>query len=250
MTQSKLDQNREVGLKRLTLKDISPWNQYYINTYFIFRDVQYAAERYASGHLLDVGCGNKPYLEIFDNRVASYVGCDVIQSNENVVDRICPANDLSFDNETFETVFSTQVMEHVADFHGMVAECFRVLKNNGYGIFTIPFCWELHEEPYDFFRFTKYGLKELFKKYNFEIVEIKSNGGKWAALFQTAINIFFSTRKYKTFRSRIIKLIFIHFRFLYVYNRFAVWLDKKYFDDKLTLNYLVVVRKNALSKTQ
>ncbi|HEU0063959.1 MAG TPA: methyltransferase domain-containing protein, partial [Flavisolibacter sp.] len=189
------------------------------------------------------GCGNKPYLTFFQGLVTEYTGCDIIQSSKNVVDFLCPATELCFGDNTFDTVFSTQVMEHVADHNAMIKEAYRVLKPGGTIILTVPFCWELHEEPYDFYRFSKYGLKDLFEKHGFKVPLIKSNGGKWAAIFQLWINVLFSTRKYVTIRSRFIKLIFVRLRLIILYNRFAVWLDKKYFDDIITLNYIVIAKK-------
>lgn len=233
---------REKGVARLTYESISIMNQHYIGTYFLKEDIERSVS-FAKGKLLDVGCGNKPYLRLFQKQVSEYVGCDIIQSSDNVVDYLCPANELCFDDESFDTIFSTQVIEHVEDHNGMVKESFRVLKKGGYAIFTGPFAWELHEEPYDFFRFSKHGLKYLFEKHGFEIIEIKSNGGKWAAIFQLFLNVLYSTRPYKTFRSRIIKWIFIRFRFVVLYNKFSIWLDKRHFDDGLTLNYIVIAKK-------
>ena len=234
---------REEGIKRLTHGDLSAKDQYYIATYFIKNDILNIATKYAKGKLLDIGCGNKPYEVYFKKVTDEYVGCDIVQSSENAVDYICPANQLSFPDASFDTVFSTQVLEHVADTKGMIREAYRVLNTGGYALFTIPFSWELHEEPYDFFRFSKYGLKAIFEEQGFEIINIKSNGGKWAAIFQLWLNVLFSVRKYKTFRSRIIKWFFIRFGFIILYNKFSIWLDKRYFDDVLTLNYLVIAKK-------
>jgi SAM-dependent methyltransferase len=235
---------RKKGLERLTTESmLSKSNQHYIVTYFIVNDVKESVREFARGRLLDIGCGNKPYENLIMPSVDNYIGCDVVQSSLNVVDVICPANQLSFESDSFDTVFSTQVIEHVADHQGMIRESFRVLKPGGHAIFTAPFCWELHEEPYDFFRFSKYGLKEIFEKNGFEIVTIKPNGGKWAAIMQLWLNVLYSTRKYKTIRSRIIKLLFVRLKFIVLYNKISIWLDKKYFDEGLTLNYLVVVKK-------
>jgi ubiquinone/menaquinone biosynthesis C-methylase UbiE len=161
-----------------------------------------------------------------------------------VVDYLCPANDLCFQDSEFDTVFSTQTLEHVADHRGMVAEAFRVLRPGGYAIFTVPFSWELHEEPYDFFRVSKYGLKYLFEGSGFEVIRIKANGGKWAAISQLFLNVLMSTRKYVTFRSRLIKLLFIRMRLIIPYNKISIWLDKRFFDDVFTLNYIIVARKH------
>jgi SAM-dependent methyltransferase len=234
---------REDGIRRLMHGDLSAKDPYYIATYFIKNDIQNIAIKFANGRLLDIGCGNKPYALYFKEVIDEYVGCDIVQSSENIVDYICPANQLCFDDASFNTVFSTQVLEHVADSKGMIKEAYRVLNKGGHVLFTVPFSWELHEEPYDFFRFSKYGLKALFEEQGFEIISIKSNGGKWAAISQLWLNVLFSTRKYKTFRSRIIKWVFIRFRFIVVYNRFSIWLDKRFFDDILTLNYLIIAKK-------
>lgn len=235
--------SRDEGLKRLTLQSLSVSNQHYIITSFIKNDIRDAAQQYATGQLLDIGCGNKPYEILFSEKVSRYTGCDIVQSSEQVVDDLCPANALVYDDRAFDTVFSTQVLEHVEDYEGMVQEAYRVLKNGGYGIFTAPFSWELHEEPYDFFRFSKYGLRAVFEKKGFEVVTIRSNGGKWAAISQLWLNVLFSTRKYNTIRSRFIKLLFVQLRLIVPYNKFSIWLDKRYFDDIFTLNYLIVVKK-------
>lgn len=234
---------RKENLRRLTLENIKSTNQHYIVTHFIKTDIENAVRTYAKGKVLDIGCGNKPYSIFFKNSTTDYIGCDIVQSSENCVDYLCPANQLCFDDNLFDTVFSTQVMEHVADYPGMVSEAFRILKKGGFAIFTAPFSWELHEEPYDFFRFSKYGLRYIFEKSGFEVLQIKSNGGKWASLFQLCLNVLFSTRKYNTIRSRLIKLIFIHFRFIIPYNKFAIWLDNHFFDDVFTLNYLIIAKK-------
>ena len=234
---------REEGLKRLSDFKLNPFDQHYIVNYFLFNDIKNTANEFAFGKTLDIGCGNKPYQKLFENKVSDYIGCDIIQSDQNLVDIICPATALFFSNEVFDTVFSTQVIEHVEDHRAMLAEASRVLKQNGIAIFTMPFSWALHEEPYDFFRFSKYGIKFLFEKYGFEIVLIKANGGKWAAITQLFLNTLFSSRKYRTWRSFMVKHFFMTLRFIWIYNKFSVWLDKRYADEELTLNYIVVARK-------
>ncbi|MFP5042847.1 class I SAM-dependent methyltransferase [Parasediminibacterium sp. JCM 36343] len=232
------------GIERVTENNIlSKKNQYYIGNYFLYHDILHMLKTYAKGVLIDIGCGNKPYASIIKGLTDSHIGCDIVQSSANNADFLCPADNLCFEEGQFDTVFCTQVLEHVADHRKVVSESFRVLKRGGHAIFSMPFSWELHEEPYDFFRFSKYGLIVLFEQAGFEIIEIKANGGKWAAVFQLFLNTLYSTRRYNTFRSRIIKLIFVHLKVEILYNNFAVWLDKKYTDDLFTLNYVVVAKK-------
>ncbi len=234
---------REANIQRLSGTQISKNAIDYIVLFYLINDLKQSISRYAKGNILDVGCGNKPYESLFNGSKESYSGCDVVQSSENKVDVICKATELAYESNTFDTVFSTQVMEHVDNSDLMMKECNRVLKPGGVMILSVPLCWELHEEPYDFFRFTKYGLQELCNRNNFEVLEIIPNGGKWAAIFQMNLNMVYSTFKNRTVFVKLLKGLFINLRFTAFINRIAIWVDKKYYDPLLTLNYVLVARK-------
>ena len=234
---------REAGIKRLSTTEISKNSVDFIVLHYLIRDLKLAINSFASGNLLDVGCGNKPYESLFENKLNSYVGCDVIQSSDNKVDVICKATQLDFQDQRFDTVFSTQVMEHVDNSDLMMGECNRVLKPGGFLILSVPFCWELHEEPYDFFRFTKYGLQELCTRNNFEVVEIMSNGGKWAAISQMNLNMIYGTFKNKSVFTKILKGLFINLGLTSLLNKLAIKFDNKFYDPLLTLNYVLIAKK-------
>jgi len=137
--------------------------------------------KYMRGDLLDIGCGDKPYLDIIRPNVKRYIGLehkDTPHKNPQI-DIYGDACSLPFKDCSFDTVVSFQVMEHISEPDTMIKEIFRVLKNGGYIISTTPFMWGLHEEPKDFYRYTKYGLKHLFEKNKFEIIELKANSGWW-----------------------------------------------------------------------
>ena len=72
--------------------------------------------------------------------------------------------DLPFGDRSFETVFSSQVLEHVPEPWRMVEDMARVLKPGGHLILTAPHIWGLHEVPHDYFRFTSYGLQHLARR--------------------------------------------------------------------------------------
>jgi ubiquinone/menaquinone biosynthesis C-methylase UbiE len=234
---------RQENLSRLSDINIKRNSRDFLVMHYLIRDLRMAISTYAKGKVLDIGCGNKPYEELFRENVETYTGCDVIQSDKQKVDVICQATELKFDSNFFDTVFSTQVIEHVDDPLKMLAEANRVLKKDGHLILSAPFSWELHEEPYDFFRYSKYGLMAMLEKTGFEVLTILPNGGKWSAIAQLNLNILYSTFKKRTIGRKILKALFTKARFTAVVNSIALWMDKKYFDDLLTLNYVVVAKK-------
>ena len=78
------------------------------------------------------------------------------------------------DNE-FDSILTTQVLEHVFTPEIFVAELNRVLKPGGKMLLTVPFVWDEHEEPFDFGRYSSFGLKALLERHNFIIIEQKKS---------------------------------------------------------------------------
>ncbi|WP_099464660.1 class I SAM-dependent methyltransferase [Parabacteroides provencensis] len=219
-------------MKKNKLSDVD-----YITSYFLHPILFKCFEKYAKGYLLDIGCGSKPYLCNLEKYVDTYYGCDFVQSKENNVDLVCDAIDIPLENESFDTIISTQVLEHVFDTKKCISESFRLLKPNGVYIISVPLVWPIHLAPYDFHRFTKYGIKNYLEEAGFRDIEIYSNGGKWAMIGQMInLGLFFPVPR-KPFLNIIKKW------FLYLSNKFFVFMDKKYFNDNYTLNYVVVCKK-------
>jgi len=125
------------------------------------------------GKLLDVGCGRKPYQNLF--KVDSYIGMDIELSGhsheQEDVDVFYDGTIFPFENETFDSILCNQVLEHVFNPDEFLSEIQRVLKKDGQFLLTVPFCWDEHEQPYDFARYSSFGLKHLFEKHGFEIIK-------------------------------------------------------------------------------
>ncbi len=235
---------RTENIARLSSTKASINHPYYIEYKFLFKDLEDAVKKYAKGDLLDIGCGNKPYSPFFDGLLDSYVGCDIVQSDKNLVDIISPATDIPLPDECKDTVFSTQVIEHVADHQGLLSEAFRILKPGGYAIISGPMAWEHHEEPYDFFRFTKYGFEHIFKKAGFTNIELIPNGGKWALVGQLFHNSLRSSYfGKKSFKAKLLSGFYFLFRIKWLINVFFVWLDNVDKDYSSTLNFVVIAQK-------
>ena len=233
---------RTKNLQRLAGTNINKLDVHYLH-YKSFHLVLFAAiTKFAKGKLLDIGCGNKPYEKVLNKTIIEYTGCDIVQSSLNKVDILCAATDIPLESDTFDTVLSTQTIEHVENPNGLVTEAFRLLKPNGFFIISGPLYWHLHEEPYDFFRFTKYGFKYILGKAGFEIVEINPNGGMWATTGQSIIHSFLNSKS-NHFFIRSSRSLFYRLRLYRLINSFFCWLDKADYNPINTMNYVVIGKK-------
>ena len=125
-----------------------------------------------NSHWLDVGCGLKPFESSFSH-AASYMGIDVEVSGRDgglkKPDKFFDGVHIPYEDEIFDGVLCTQVLEHVNELDLLLAECNRVLKVGGALVVTVPFVYREHEIPYDFRRFTSYGLMMNLSQHGFKV---------------------------------------------------------------------------------
>lgn len=236
--------SRQVHLSRLeNAEKIDISHRDYLVYFSFHSDLYNAIQKYARGRLIDIGCGNKPYARWTEGKVSEYVGCDVVQSSSNKVDVLCEANNIPLENDSFDTVLSTQVIEHVEDHQGLVNEAYRLLNSEGYFILSGPMYWNLHEEPYDFFRFTSYGFKYILEKAGFEVCEIISNGGAWATLGQVINHTFSFRNPNANTVVKWIKYVFRKLKFQVLVNKIFSYLDHNDLNTINTMNYVVIAKK-------
>ena len=153
----------------------------FLNPFFFIRKGLYKNIKiYAKsldGLLLDFGCGRKPYKNLFN--VKQYIGVDIQQSGHShelsEVDVYYDGKTIPFDDHYFDSVFCSEVIEHVFEVDYILDEINRVLKKGGKILLTVPFVWNDHEVPYDYGRYSSYGIKYLLEKHGFEIIEISKS---------------------------------------------------------------------------
>jgi SAM-dependent methyltransferase len=140
-----------------------------------------AIKRYASGHLLDLGCGKVPYFGIYRNLISRSTCTDWLNPTERLshIDVVADlsASHLPFKENTFDTVLATDVLEHIARPEALVNEMGRVLRLGGFLILAVPFFYWIHEAPHDYYRFTEYALRRFCKGAGLTLIEIKQYGG-------------------------------------------------------------------------
>jgi hypothetical protein len=124
--------------------------------------------------VLEIGSRNRSGFMRRDkaHSAARYVGFDVL-SGENV-DVVGDAHNISklLDHNQFDMVFSISTFEHLAMPWKAAVEINRVMKVGGLLLVSTHQTWPLHEEPWDFWRFSDHSWDALFNSYTgFEVVE-------------------------------------------------------------------------------
>lgn len=135
---------------------------------------------HAKGSLLDLGCGNVPLFGVYSGNVNEITCVDWPNSYSKSphIDLECDLNDiLPLPNESFDTILITDVLEHIYNPHILWSEMSRILKPNGKILMGIPFLFNLHEEPYDYFRYSEFAIKMFCDKNSLQILSIVSIGG-------------------------------------------------------------------------
>jgi len=219
-------------MKRLRVRKLKFWSQDYLVYKYLWRDIELSIKQgkdflYDESKkikTLDVGCGNKPYRDLFDD--CEYTGMDYNDVGAEP-DIIGSAMEMPFQDESYDMVFSTQVIEHLTEPQQMVNECYRVLKPKGVLILTGPFYWPLHEIPDDFYRFSRYGFENLLNKAGFQEIQIIANGGTWAQIF---LSISLQIPRW-LFPLRPLS------------NAMGLMMDKLFYNENCPANYTVIAKK-------
>lgn len=143
---------------------------------FLFKESVLINRNLKNKRIMDFGCGNKPYKELFRGG-GEYIGVDVKESGHDSQDK---STDIFYDKVTiplksdyFDYVLATQCFEHIPNIYEILLEINRVMKKEGILLATVPMVWEDHELPFDYYRYTENGLKYLLEQSGYAIIRIK-----------------------------------------------------------------------------
>ncbi len=148
---------------------------------FIKKGLEQLGENFLT---LDAGAGDPE----FQVRVPGgrYVSVDLGVGDKNwnysKIDVIGNLEALPMLDDSFDCVICSQVLEHMSEPEQVLRELHRTLKPGGKILLSAPQEWYMHQIPYDFYRFTRYGLEHLFNKVGFQIESIESIGGYFRLL--------------------------------------------------------------------
>lgn len=132
--------------------------------------------------VLDAGAGEQPYRDFFHD--CTYESADFEQVDKRYAKStyLCDLVDIPVEDGRFDRIVFNQVLEHLPDASSVLSEFNRILKPGGKIICTCPLFYDEHEKPYDFYRYTQFGLRYLFEKFGFKIERIEWMEGYFGAV--------------------------------------------------------------------
>ena len=213
---------------------------------FIYKCSQESPE---GSYILDAGAGQCPYKGFFNKQ--KYIATDLsvgdINWDYSKLDVLSNLETLPFKNNVFHSIICINVLEHVKEPFNVISEFYRVLKPGGSLYVTVPQGWWLHQEPYDYFRYTNYGISYLLEKAHFFINDIKPTSGYFSYLANRIT--FLPKALFWTIKSKIIRILLLPFEII-SYLLFVLLIpiilncidgyDKQ---NKFTLHYMVKASK-------
>jgi SAM-dependent methyltransferase len=161
--------------------------------------------KYATGKLLDLGCGDVALYEMYRPLVSDSICVDWGGTFHDVsfLDYEFNLNEpFPIEDDYFDTILLTDVLEHISNPDNVWKEMTRVLKPEGKIIIGVPFIHLIHEAPYDYFRYTEFMLKMYCDENSLKISELYPYGGALEIIIDILAKLF-------SF-SRIISLIHYH----------------------------------------
>lgn len=132
-------------------------------------------------NVLTVGAGGEVNILLRD--YAAKTGFKVTSfdiSEDREPDVVGDLHTYDFGENKFDTIVLSEVLEHLHSPHLGVENIYRSLKPGGRLILTTPFIFPIHDRPYDFYRYTKYGLEHLLS--DFEDVKIMERNSALEAI--------------------------------------------------------------------
>lgn len=145
--------------------------------------------------VLEIGSGTGYQLQLLQKKFSKAIGLDIEDSNyatvktENVV--FYDGINIPFENESFDVIFSSNTLEHVAQIDELEAEFKRVLKPNGFCVHILPsHSWKFWTIITHFLAIPKFAYNYLFSKETDKVYTTHSK----LSFFDLLISVFFPPR--------------------------------------------------------
>jgi SAM-dependent methyltransferase len=212
----------------------------FLSRFYLYKKIKILS-KHVSGAVLDLGCGEKPYQNLFSSK--KYIGLEINGANvdkEDINLYYYDGKKIPFEDSTFDSVVSFETLEHIFDIENTILEIKRVLKDKGKLLISIPFGWNEHMQPQDFARYTSFAIEYLLTCKKFKIIEIHKTNSIITASFQIIIAYLHQNYQPK------IKIFARLFQFFFIapITLFAIILEKILKKDKSFFSNIVVLAEN------
>ena len=141
---------------------------------------------------------------------------------------------LKLSNNKYKNILIFNVLEHLPKFDLAFKEIYRILKKRGYLIGSVPFIYQIHGAPNDYFRFTKDSLKNSLTNNNFKNVNIIPLGH---GPFVASYSLIYPYIKFLPFFSQIILLL------AYILDSFIQIFVKTKLREIFPIGYFFIAKK-------
>lgn len=128
-----------------------------------------------SGTLLDLGCGPRPYYNLYKDYFSQTIGADLQDSPfpKKGVDLYCNAIAVPLPDSSVDVILCTEVLHDIAEPSDLFAEVKRLLRPGGTLILTTPFVVPIVDGSFDHYRYTRFGLEYLVTKSGLTLKDIR-----------------------------------------------------------------------------
>jgi len=146
--------------------------------------------RYCRGSVLDVGGAD--FYRVALQRGVPFDSWTVLEVDERAVSDVPPDRgirvelgdgcQMTFPDESYDTVINVQVLEHVFEPNAMMSEMCRVLKTGGHLIMLVPQTSTLHMAPHHYYNFTRFWIEEALRRNDMDTLALQPMGGVWSSM--------------------------------------------------------------------
>lgn len=134
--------------------------------------------------LLDLGCGPRPYQDLYETYYSRTIGADLADSPfpKAKIDLYCSATKVPLESGSLDTILCTEVLHDLAEPGDFFNECKRLLRPGGALVLTSPFVVPLVDGEYDHYRYTLHGLRYQIQKSGLHCESIQEVGDLFGVL--------------------------------------------------------------------
>jgi SAM-dependent methyltransferase len=208
-----------------------------VQNYSIYKDTKNLIKNYIFGRTLDIGAGSLAWKTLLNRSAAKYNCSDYSVTHKDLDMVFDVTKPFPVKSNSYDSLFCHSVLEHTPEPWKAFDEFHRILKKNGVLLISVPFIFYVHGAPYDFFRFTKYGMVQLAEKAGFKVEKLVLSGGMMHFLFNMP-SVVLSTLLFAVHLSFLIKPLTKMLTF--IASLFDTILDRQKI---FTMNIVLVLRK-------